>query len=150
MRTSPAQWPWAVGLTGLVALGFLGTGCVYGDLKQVLRTQVAAETDCDYVTIQKVHEYTGAPPGQYKTLGCGETRIYQCPPADELFSYDDEICELTSERETGAPPPMPSASPSPAGGSDDSMSLDDDDDEEMDDAELDSGDDADVFEDDEL
>lgn len=91
---------------------FFAGGCAYGELKQVLRAQVAAETDCGDVTVETTPMYMpGYKPGQYRVKGCGVDRLYECPPDEGLVSYSDSPCKLA----TAAAPPAaaPAAAPAP-------------------------------------
>lgn len=140
MRTSSAHPLLPASLAAIVFLSTLATGCVYGDLKQVLRSQVASETGCASVKVSQRQEYTGAEAGQYTVEACGEKRRYTCPTEGGLYDYDEPICNLEGSRKAG-PPPMPTA-----GG-------EDEDDEALeappaDDAEDDDAEDDDVQDDD--
>lgn len=93
----------------ILSLSVLG-GCAYGELKQVLRAQVAAETDCGDVTVEATPMYTpGYKPGQYRVKGCGVNRLYECPPDDGLVSYGDNPCKVTPP----AVPAVRAATPAP-------------------------------------
>ena len=94
--------------SGAVALG----GCAYGELKQVLRAQVAAETSCGDVTIESSPMYQpGHKPGQYRVKGCGVDRTYNCPKEEGLVSYGDKICTYVDTKSIKPPEPMPAADP---------------------------------------
>jgi hypothetical protein len=88
------------------------SGCAYGELKQVLRAQVAAETSCGDVTIESSPMFQpGHQPGQYRVKGCGVDRTYNCPKEDGLVSYGDKICTYVDSRSIKPPEPMPAADP---------------------------------------
>jgi hypothetical protein len=84
---------------------FLASGCAYGNLKQVLRAQVAAETSCGDVTIEATPLYQpGHKPNQYRVKGCGVDRTYNCPKEDGLVSYgDDQICSYVDTKSIKMP-----------------------------------------------
>jgi hypothetical protein len=87
-------------------------GCAYGELKQVLRAQVAAETSCGDVTIEPSSVYApGHKPGQYRVRGCGVDRVYDCPKEDGLVSYGDKVCTYVDAKSIKPPQPTPSAAP---------------------------------------
>jgi hypothetical protein len=92
--------------------GLLASGCAYGNLKQVLRAQVAAETSCGDVTIETTPMYQpGHKPNQYRVKGCGLDRTYNCPKEDGLVSYDDDkICSYVDTKSIK----MPEAQSAPA------------------------------------
>jgi hypothetical protein len=89
-------------------------GCAYGELKQVLRAQVAAEASCPDVTIETSPAYQpGYKPGMYHVKGCGVDRIYECPKDTGLVSYGAEICTFKDAKAPAAaapalpePPPL--------------------------------------------
>ena len=89
MRThiAPLQ-PVASLLAVLVTL----TGCAYGEMTQVLRTQVASETNCAETKVSKRYIYDGADDNEYQVTGCGQTRRYVCPADEGLYSYDEPVC----------------------------------------------------------
>ena len=74
--------------------GFGGlTGCAYGEVRQVIRAQFAAELSCPEVSLRKRdvwYSYEG--PDQYKVTGCGVIRTYTCPAGDGMASYDEPAC----------------------------------------------------------
>ena len=78
----------------VVALCCLAIGCAYGNIRQVLRTQFAAELDCSEVQIkQRELWFIADGPPQFKLIGCGVTRTYTCPNSDGLVAYgDDKLC----------------------------------------------------------
>jgi hypothetical protein len=80
-----------------LALLLLSTvsGCAYGELSQVLRTQVASEADCPEILVTKKGlKYFDEDPetDQYMVSGCGMLRTYTCPAADGLIKYGSEPC----------------------------------------------------------
>ncbi|HKU40897.1 MAG TPA: hypothetical protein VJR89_22200 [Polyangiales bacterium] len=88
------------------------SGCAYGELRQVLRAQVASETSCPDVTVENSPAYQpGYKPGQYRVKGCGVERLYDCPKDTGLVSYGAKVCTYT---DTKAPPaPAPAADEPP-------------------------------------
>jgi hypothetical protein len=91
---------------GLVALVSQTGGCSYGDVEQVLRSEVATSTECADVLVKPVPAYElGWKPGQYKVTGCGKDAVYNCK--DEggyvAFSSAKELCKV-------AEPPAPASS----------------------------------------
>lgn len=96
-----------------ISLTFVLAGCAYGELKQVLRAQVAAETNCGDVSVESTPLYTpGYAPGQYRVKGCGIDRTYLCPKQDGLVSYDDTPCKPVAA--AAATPAAPAAESDPA------------------------------------
>ncbi|HKP55065.1 MAG TPA: hypothetical protein VJV78_00010 [Polyangiales bacterium] len=107
----PVTRTFALLITLAAPLLVLG-GCAYGELKQVLRAQVAAEASCPDVTIEGSPAYQpGYKPGQYRVKGCGVDRLYDCPPETGLVSYNSSICTF---KDAKAPPAAaPAAAPEP-------------------------------------
>ena len=102
----------ALALAGTSLAITAGGGCAYGELKQVLRAQVAAETSCGDVTIESSPMYQpGHKPGQYRVKGCGVDRTYDCPKEDGLVSYGDKVCTYVDTKSIKPPEPMPAADP---------------------------------------
>jgi hypothetical protein len=88
-------------------------GCAYGELKQVLRAQVAAETSCGDVTIEPSSLYApGHKQGQYRVKGCGVDRVYDCPKESGLVAYGDKVCTYVDAKAMKPAEPTPSAAPS--------------------------------------
>lgn len=80
-------------------------GCAYGELKQVLRAQVAAETNCGDLTVETTPMYQpNHKPGTYRVKGCDVDRTYECPEDDGLVSYGDKVCKPVAAPAT--PPPV--------------------------------------------
>ena len=98
------------------ALLALSAGCAYGELRQVLRAQVASEIDCPDVVVQKSSQYApGYKENQYTVRGCGVDRVYTCSE-DGLVKYGSAKCTYVA----GATATKPPAAPAPApGGTDD-------------------------------
>jgi hypothetical protein len=87
-------------------------GCAYGELKQVLRAQVAAETSCGDVTVENSSVYApGHKPSQYRVKGCGVDRTYDCPNASGLISYGAKVCTYVDSKSIKPAEPTPSAAP---------------------------------------
>jgi hypothetical protein len=103
----------------LLVLGFgplvagLG-GCAYGELRQVLRAQVASETDCGDVTVESSSVYApGHKPNQFRVRGCGVDRTYDCPKSEGLVSYGAKVCTYVDSKSIAAPQPAPPAAGEP-------------------------------------
>lgn len=87
-------------------------GCAYGELRQVLRAQVASETSCGDVTVESSSAYApGHKPGQYRVKGCGVDRIYDCPKDEGLVSYGAKVCTYVDSNSIKPPEPTPTAAP---------------------------------------
>jgi hypothetical protein len=115
----------AASALALSASTWLG-GCAYGEVRQVVRAQFAAEIDCPSVTVEKRLPFQeGYVENQFVARGCGETRTYTCPAGDGLVSYDDKQCSYVKGDMTGSKlaPGMPAK---PAGGDTDSDMMGDD------------------------
>src|SRR5690348_8592037 len=77
------------------ALPVLGSGCAYGEVRQVLRAQFASDVGCADVKLKRRDAwYAAENPHQYKITGCGVTRSYTCTneQAEGLVSYDEPAC----------------------------------------------------------
>jgi hypothetical protein len=97
--------------TVCLSLLLLG-GCAYGELKQVLRAQVAAETKCGDLTVETTPMYQpNHKPGTYRVKGCDVDRTYECPQDDGLVSYGDKVCKPVAA--APATPPPVAAEPAP-------------------------------------
>jgi hypothetical protein len=89
------------------------SGCAYGELKQVLRAQVASETNCGDVIVENSSVYApGHKPNQYRVRGCGIDRTYDCPQKEGLVSYGAKVCTYVDAKSIKPPEPAPAA---PAG-----------------------------------
>jgi len=80
-----------------LALLLLSTvsGCAYGELSQVLRTQVASEADCPEIMVTKKglkYFDEDLEVDKYMVSGCGMLRTYTCPAEDGLVKYGSEPC----------------------------------------------------------
>lgn len=83
------------GLVGLALVAVVNGGCAYGELTQVLRTEVASEVDCPELEIEKKGlAYLDEDPesDQFKVSGCGVLRTYTCPQKDGLVKYGKLPC----------------------------------------------------------
>lgn len=97
----------------IAALASMTGGCAYGELKQVLRAQVASEISCADVTVERSSfAQPGFKPGQYHVKGCGVDRLYDCPKAEGLVSYGSKVCTYTDTSAVKAPAPPPPAAES--------------------------------------
>jgi hypothetical protein len=93
-----------------VALVLLGGGCAYGELRQVLRAEVASEADCGEITVVKTSPYApGYVEGQYLVRGCGVDRIYTCK-GDGLVAFGHANCTYAAGA-TANKPAAPAAPP---------------------------------------
>jgi hypothetical protein len=98
---------WAL---ALVLIGVLGSGCAYGELRQVLRAEVASEADCGEITVVKTSPYApGYVEGQYLVRGCGVDRIYTCKE-DGLVAFGHANCTYAAGA-TANKPAAPAAPP---------------------------------------
>lgn len=89
------------------ALPILGSGCAYGEVRQVLRAQFASDVGCADVKLKRRDAwYAAENPHQYKIIGCGVTRSYTCTQeqAEGLVSYDEPACSWV-EGDADAPKP---------------------------------------------
>ncbi|MDD9942143.1 MAG: hypothetical protein OXU20_13945 [Myxococcales bacterium] len=90
----------------LTCLGLTTSGCAYGELRQVLRNEVASEIDCGAVQVEPRNEayLKGAREGDndWKVRGCGVVRTYTCPPDDGLVQYGSTGCTFV-EGDADAP-----------------------------------------------
>lgn len=79
------------------------SGCAYGEMRQVLRAQIATETDCAEILVEKkgVH-YIQQKENKFKVTGCGILRTYTCPQEDGLVEYGKPICNFV-EGDSDAP-----------------------------------------------
>ncbi len=99
-----------VSLLGLP--GLLG-GCAYGEMREVVRSQFAAETNCPSVSVEprKVYDQDYKE-GQYLVTGCDVVRTYSCSADTGLVSYDDKSCTfINGEMVKPKEPPKPVTGP---------------------------------------
>lgn len=95
-----------LGLTVSAALllGNLLTGCAYGEMRQVLRAQVASEADCPELKVTKVPAYAeGYTENQYKVVGCGVDRVYTCNDSGGLVEFGSADCKFVAKAAPKAP-----------------------------------------------
>jgi hypothetical protein len=92
-------------------------GCAYGEMRQVLRSQVASEADCPDLVVQKASPYApGYQPNQYTVRGCGIERVYTCKDDGGLVKFGSADCTYTKTGgATGAPAAAPAPAAEPAG-----------------------------------
>jgi hypothetical protein len=103
------------------------TGCVYGEMPQVLRAQVASEAKCSEIEVRQAPAYTpGNAPNQYIVKGCGMDRVYTCNgDKGGLVKFGSADCSFVAARAPAqaapgaAPAPGPSADPDAEPGLDD-------------------------------
>ena len=74
-------------------LTLLGSGCAYGELKQVLRAQFASELDCPEVSIRRRDTWYAYAESYYKVSGCGHLRTYTCEEGSGIVSYGSPPCK---------------------------------------------------------
>ena len=69
-------------------------GCAYGELRHVLRAEVASEMNCPEVTVERrAPSYLERKQRQFKIRGCGVVRSYTCPKfEDEVLEYGKTGC----------------------------------------------------------
>jgi hypothetical protein len=97
-------------ITSTLLLGNLLVGCAYGEMRQVLRAQVASEADCPELKVTKVPAYAeGYAENQYKVVGCGIDRVYTCNDPGGLVKFGSADCKFVA-----AATPKPAAAPAPA------------------------------------
>jgi hypothetical protein len=109
-------------LCATLALAACFSGCAYGELSQVLRSQVASEADCPDVVVQRTSPYApGYKDHQYQVKGCGVDRVYTCKEGG-LVEYSHADCTFAP---AGGSAPKPGAAPTPSpDGDDPDMSQD--------------------------
>ncbi|MEY4575943.1 MAG: hypothetical protein RL701_646 [Pseudomonadota bacterium] len=106
----------------LLAVGGLLSGCAYGQMTQVLRAQVASETDCSTLVVKPTTPYAANyQPNQYTVRGCNVDRVYTCKGEAGLVEYGDADCKVTAGTGGGAAPAAatPPADAESSGGEDD-------------------------------
>jgi hypothetical protein len=107
--------------SSLLLFATLLSGCAYGEMRYVLRSQVAKESGCADLTVQKQSPYSqNYTPNNYVIRGCGIDRLYTCQDDGGLVKYGSAQC---SYKAANVPPPA--ATPAPAPGPDDGLAPDD-------------------------
>jgi hypothetical protein len=92
------------------------SACVYGELRHVLRAQVASETHCSEVSVVKSPPFQpGYKEHQFLVKGCGVDRVYNCPE-EGLTKYGQANCSFVEAGASIKAPPPPAAA---SGGLDD-------------------------------
>jgi len=86
MRVRPIG-AWILGVSALA-----GSGCAYGEVRQVVRAQFASELDCPEVVVKRRDAWYGREGHQFKVTGCGVVRSYTCEQIDGRVSYDEPAC----------------------------------------------------------
>jgi hypothetical protein len=111
MSTSASQTLGGAARTVLALLVLCTGSCAYGELRHVLRAQVASETDCPEVSVVKSPPYLpGYKEHQYVVKGCGVDRIYNCSEGG-LTKYGHAECTyVDSAAAARAAQPAPSPS----------------------------------------
>jgi hypothetical protein len=91
-----------LGLT--VGSALLLFGCAYGEMRQVLRAQVASEADCPELKVTPVPVYAeGYQENQYKVVGCGIDRVYTCNDSGGLVKFGSADCKFAAKPAPKAP-----------------------------------------------
>jgi hypothetical protein len=95
----------------VLAFVVLSSGCAYGDLRQVLRAEVASEAKCGEVVVKKQSPFQpGYKENQYLVRGCDVDRIYTCKQ-EGLVRYGHADCTYAAGATAMKPPPV--AAPTP-------------------------------------
>lgn len=95
-------------LLGFGPLVFTLGGCAYGELRQVLRAQVASETSCGDVVVENSSVFApGHKPNQFRVRGCGIDRTYDCPKEEGFVSYGAKVCTYVDSKSIKLPEPAP-------------------------------------------
>jgi hypothetical protein len=105
-------------LTSAVLLSEMLVGCAYGEMRQVLRAQIASEANCPELQVSKVPAYAeGYAENQYKVLGCGIDRVYTCNDTGGLVKFGNADCKYVAKAapKPAAPPPADDSSGEEAG-----------------------------------
>jgi hypothetical protein len=112
MSTSASQTLGGAARTALALLVLNSGGCAYGELRHVLRSQVAAETNCPEIAVVKSPPYQpGYKEHQYLVKGCGIDRIYNCRK-EGLTKYGHAECTYVEGSSTFKPPAAAAPGPS--------------------------------------
>jgi hypothetical protein len=87
--------------------------CAYGEMRQVLRAEVASEANCPDLKVTKVPAYAeGYTENQFKVTGCGIDRVYTCDEKAGLVKFGSADCKYVA----GGPKAAPAAAPAPGSG----------------------------------
>lgn len=98
--------------SALVLFATLCVGCAYGEMRYVLRSQVAKESGCADLTVEKQSPYAqGYTPNNYVIKGCGIDRVYTCQDDGGLVKYGSAQCSY----KPSAPPPAAKPAAAPGG-----------------------------------
>ena len=96
-------------LTSAVLLSGTLVGCAYGEMRQVLRAEVASEANCPELQVSKVPAYAeGYAENQYKVVGCGVDRLYTCNDPGGLVKFGKADCKYVATAV-----PQPASAPAP-------------------------------------
>jgi hypothetical protein len=80
----------------VLAFVVLSSGCAYGELRQVLRAEVASEADCPDVVVQKTSPFApGYKENQFLVRGCSVDRVYTCT-GKGMVKYGHSECTYTA------------------------------------------------------
>lgn len=105
----------------ILMLGQLLGGCAYGEMRQVLRAEVASDANCPDLQVTKVPAYAeGYQDNQYHVVGCGIDRTYTCNDEGGLVKFGSADCKFADNKVARpAVAPAPAAAPMPMDGGDD-------------------------------
>jgi hypothetical protein len=111
MSTSASQTLGGAARVALALLVLSSGACAYGQLRHVLRAQVASEANCPEISVVKSVPYQpGYKDHQYLVKGCGVDRIYTCRK-EGLTKYGHAECTYVEGSSTFKP--AAAAEPSP-------------------------------------
>jgi hypothetical protein len=95
--------------TVIALLVLSSAGCAYGELRQVLRAQIASEADCPDIVLTKFSPYApGYKPDTYAAKGCNVDRIYTCKD-EGMVKFGHAPCTYVDSGTSVKPPPLPAA-----------------------------------------
>jgi hypothetical protein len=82
-------------------------GCAYGEMRDVLRAQVASESQCVELSVHKTAAFRqGYQENQYEVKGCGVERVYTCKQSG-LVAYGHAECTYVATNAPKPPAPAP-------------------------------------------
>lgn len=94
----------------VVGLVLCSAGCAYGELRQVLRAQVASESNCPEISVTKSPPFLpGYKEHQFVVKGCNIDRIYNCPD-EGMTTYGHANCTYVESAAAAKPPAPPAPS----------------------------------------
>jgi len=102
-------------------------GCAYGQMTQVLRSEVASETKCPSLVVKKATAYApGYQPNQYTVRGCDIERVYTCKGDEGMVAFGATDCVYQSGPAAAKPGAGPAAPDAPSNGGGDDVGAEDD------------------------